>query len=92
MGERASTKGRETADDVGIRETLPECVLCAGTGKVVLMRSWFRADGFKRASCAICGGSGRSSTKPANSYVRAQADLRTLADAHKNPLQGEIAP
>ena len=56
------------------------CRLCAGTGSQVVMRSWFKADGYRRIRCAICGGTGESDYKPAAEYVKAQRRLRSEAD------------
>ena len=33
-----------------------QCRLCGGTGKLVLMRSWFHSDGYRREVCHRCGG------------------------------------
>lgn len=34
------------------------CLNCEGTGKVLLLKSWFVTDGYRRERCGICGGSG----------------------------------
>lgn len=53
------------------------CTLCGGTGKLVLMKSWFAADGYKQCCCAICKGTGQSVYQPDRGYVKAQAAFRT---------------
>lgn len=55
------------------------CRLCAGTGHLVVMRSWFHTDGYRRIRCGICSGSGESSYRPGADWVRAQSALRAKA-------------
>lgn len=57
------------------------CVLCDGTGKLVLRRSWFPADGYGTERCGICRGSGHSDYNPGNDWVREQEQLRAAARA-----------
>lgn len=52
------------------------CANCDGTGKLVLMKSWFPSDGYRRERCGICGGTGRSAYRPAPDAVKQQKDLR----------------
>lgn len=58
-----------------------QCANCGGTGKIVLMKSWFPSDGYRRARCGICGGTGRSTYRPAPDVVRQQRDLRARYEA-----------
>ncbi|WP_156330353.1 hypothetical protein [Bosea vaviloviae] len=55
------------------------CRLCAGSGQMVVMRSWFHADGYRRIRCGICHGSGESSYRPGAEWVRSQSALRAKA-------------
>lgn len=71
---------------------LTKCANCAGDGFVVLMRSWFPADGFRRSKCGICGGTGFSSYRPSPEIVRAQLRLRRLAiDAKFAAIRAALA-
>lgn len=54
------------------------CAVCDGTGKLVLMNSWFIIDGFRRARCGICHGTGKSSFRD-GPYEASQRRLRALA-------------
>jgi hypothetical protein len=58
---------------------MARCKTCYGTGKVVVMRSWFTADGYSRVRCGICTGTGRSAYRSFE-YEREQSKLR--ADAN----------
>lgn len=55
------------------------CKLCGGTGRLVLAKSWVRADGFRRTRCGICKGTGSSSYRPDPQWVREQRKLRCIA-------------
>lgn len=55
------------------------CANCGGTGHIVLMNSWFPADGYHSERCGICKGTGRSAYRPANDVVARQRELRALA-------------
>lgn len=39
----------------------PTCRACNGTGKLLLLRSWFTSDGFRSCKCYMCGGTGHTS-------------------------------
>lgn len=56
------------------------CVLCGGTGRLVLFKSWFTKDGFTSVKCGICDGSGRSSYRPDPDWTKVQKRLRVLAE------------
>ena len=53
----------------------PKCHICDGSGRLVLMNSWFPADGYRRERCGICGGTGVSAYRSSD-YERQQRDLR----------------
>ena len=36
------------------------CDCCLGTGKQLIMRTWFVGDGYKRERCGTCSGTGKS--------------------------------
>lgn len=58
----------------------PACRICAGTGKLVLMRSWFRTDGLRHERCGICAGTGISSYR-SGSYEVEQRRFRAIESA-----------
>lgn len=55
------------------------CATCGGTGWQILDRSWFPADGFYRAKCGICEGTGRSNYRDDPKFVKEQARRRETA-------------
>lgn len=54
------------------------CLNCEGAGKVLLLNSWFTADGYRRERCGICGGSG---VNPPG-YTQWPGHAQFLAEAH----------
>ena len=69
-----------------------KCVLCAGTGKIATMRSWFVDDGFLRSKCPICVGTGRSNHRPAREWIEAQRRFRVLALSAPSGTQDRTEP
>jgi DnaJ-class molecular chaperone len=70
-----------TADASG-----PVCEVCSGTGRIVVMRSAFKADGYASKRCGICSGTGVSAYRdPA--YARSQRQLRAALSA-ASPTKG----
>lgn len=61
-----------------------KCKNCGGTGKIYTARSAFRADGYARQTCAICGGSGESHYRPDAAYAKWQKALRDEHHPHSN--------
>jgi len=71
--------------------------MCNGTGKLLLLNSWFVIDGYRYERCGICGGSGESSYKPENEAVRFQKAARSNVEqwgARKPPerIARKLAP
>lgn len=59
------------------------CRLCDGSGRLVLMRSWFVADGFTSTQCDICHGVGKTRDNAAldSASVKWQKHFRELSRA-----------
>lgn len=53
-----------------------KCTNCGGTGKLLLMKSWFLNDGYRRERCGICAGSGESSYRVPAEEARHQKECR----------------
>lgn len=62
---------------------LKTCPVCIGTGRLVLRRSWFTADGFRSERCGICQGSGECSARGSHidEYAAEQRRMRELKAA-----------
>lgn len=52
-----------------------KCAVCDGTGRLVLLRSWFTPDGYASARYGICDGTGQSKYRNPE-YERSQRELR----------------
>ena len=39
-----------------------KCRYCEGRGSLLLAKTWFVADGFRRVRCSVCGGSRNNPT------------------------------
>lgn len=61
------------------RKNETKCALCAGTGTLWAMRSWFPADGVRKFECAVCAGTGASAYRPEPGVLRDAARLREIA-------------
>lgn len=70
------TDQRPAKAEAGRVAAVRSCRLCDGTGKIVLMKSWFKADGYRRERCGICSGTGQSSYICSPDYNREQRELR----------------
>lgn len=55
-----------------------DCAMCQGSGKLVLMRSWFTSDGFRFGKCGVCSGTGKSNYRPAPEFVASQKRIREI--------------
>lgn len=68
----------------------PACSLCGGTGTLILAKSWFPLDGYRRERCGICAGSGVSAYRCDAAWAAQQKRLRdrgrpaALAEARDN--------
>jgi DnaJ-class molecular chaperone len=51
------------------------CMVCNGSGRLVLRRSWFPSDGYSACRCGICKGTGLSSYVD-HEYAASQRALR----------------
>lgn len=66
---------------------MARCKLCDGSGKVLLMNSWFVTDGYRRERCGICGGTGESAYLPPDvAYQRIARERVAEWGALKPPL------
>jgi DnaJ-class molecular chaperone len=59
-----------------------DCRRCGGTGRVILDRSWCKADGRVPARCHICGGSGFSDY---SGDATADAEQARRREEHSKP-------
>lgn len=53
-----------------------DCRQCGGTGFVILDRSWFKADGYRKERCGVCEGAGQSTYQPHPEFAAQQAQRR----------------
>lgn len=51
------------------------CMVCEGTGRLVLRRSWFKTDGYTFCRCGVCSGTGFSGYVD-HEYATSQRKLR----------------
>lgn len=56
------------------------CQICDGTKQLVLMKTWFLADGFNKVKCTVCDGTGEHPhLAHLNEWAAEQAQLRVHA-------------
>lgn len=69
---------------------MAECPTCAGTKQIVLMKSWFHTDGYRRERCHSCGGTGEVSASSRTLFLQwgaEQAKMRQRYDEWRGETQ-----
>lgn len=71
--------------------TKPVCRACDGDGTVLLMKSWFLGDGFRRERCGWCGGSGSARGYPESSQRRFKSAEAAMASYRREHPKADLA-
>ena len=59
---------------------MTKCRLCDGSGRILLMNSWFIADGLRSERCPACVGRGSFPAFIDPDWTKRQAQLRARCD------------